>query len=107
MDVAEAIDAEAITVTLTSKVSEGYTDGGRAEIVWSAPVSIRAAVQPIGRALMDVDEGKRSEAKWLLWSRTIVQEDDIIQIPRGKMIVLQVWEHDTDGFCRAALGGVK
>ena len=107
MDVAEAIDAEAIPVTHISRVAGDYTDGGRSTATLGDPNGIQAVIQPIGKALMDVDEGKRAEAKWLFWSRTFVEVDDVVITPRGRTIVLQLWDRDGDGFCRAALGLTK
>lgn len=107
MDVAEAIDAEAIEVSHIRRPEGTYTDGGRGNQSEDPPEPIAAVIQPVGRQLMDLPEGKRDEAKWLYWSRVFVEENDIILIPRHRTIVLHVWERDEDGFCRAALGKVK
>lgn len=102
-----ALDRFSIPITHISRSAGGYTDGGRALPRIEDTFFVRAVVQPLGRELMNVPEGKRSEARYLFWSRHFVKEDDIIITPRARCIVLWVWERDEGNFCRAALGRVK
>lgn len=108
MDVAEAIDAEAITVQHRTIV-EGFdqTTGKRAKTP-SAPVDIQAAVQPAsGRQLMDVPEGLRTEARFIAWSRTTINENDQIQYDGKWWRVVYRWPRPQDGFNRVAIGMLK
>lgn len=107
LDVALAIDGEGRNVTLSAKTGSGYNADGEGVASWAAPVTIHAVVQPAsGRTLMDVSEGKRSECKWFIWTRTTLKEDDLITFEEGQAQVIQVWDRRPDGgFVKAALGG--
>ncbi len=105
IDVAIAIDGEAVNVTLTTKGAGSYNDDG--DFVPGAPTdtTIRAAIQPVkGNQLMDMPEGIRTEAGWMLWSRSALAVDD--QITSGGIAyrVLFAWPRMEGGFYRAALG---
>ena len=105
IDVAVAIDGEAVNVTLTRAGPGGYNDDG--EWVEGAPttITIRAAIQPArGNQLMDVPEGMRTEARWLLWSRSEVKVDDTITAGGISYRVMHLWPRMEGGFYRAAIG---
>lgn len=105
IDVAIAIDGEAVNVTRTRSAGGGYNDDG--EWVPSLPdaATIRAAIQPAsGNQLMDVPEGMRTEARWLLWSRSDVRVDDMITSSGVSYRVMHLWPRAEGGFYRAAIG---
>ncbi len=103
------IDRRAWTVSRTTKGSGYYNDDG--EWVAGAPVvtDIRAVVQPVkGAQLMDMPEGIRTEAGWIIWSRSLIALDDQIASKGINYRVLFVWDREQDGeFYRAALGRLK
>lgn len=109
IDVAIAIDGEAVNVALTRCADGEYDDGG--DWIPGAPVTIdpfRAAIQPAsGRQLMDLPEGIRSEARWLAWSRAEIRMDDTIAHGGLPYRVMFVWPRAEGGFWRAALGLLK
>lgn len=109
IDVAMAIDAEAVTVSHKRVGAGSYSDGGK----WTpggavVTTSIRAAVQPAsGRQLMDVPEGIRNEAKFVAWSRSNLLVEDRIVVGTVEYKIIFVWPRPRDGFTRAALGQMK
>ncbi|MBN9074299.1 MAG: hypothetical protein J0H34_22405 [Rhizobiales bacterium] len=105
IDVAIAIDGEAVNVSLTRKAAGDYNADG--EFVPGAPSTstIRAAVQPAsGRQLMDLPEGIRNEARWLAWSRSEIRLDDEMTQGGSRYRVMFVWPRAESGFWRAAMG---
>lgn len=108
IDVAFAIDAEAITVTRERDAAGSYTSGGKFVEGASVSTSIRAAVQPAvgtGRKLMDMPEGVRDEAKFIAWSRTELRLEDRLIVAGIRYKIIFVWPRAHDGvFWRAALG---
>lgn len=105
IDVAIAIDGEAVNVTLTTKAAGYYDADGN--WVPGAPTSstIRAAIQPTrGKQLMDMPEGIRTEAGWMLWTRSAIAVDDEITSGGIGYRVLFTWPRLEGGFYRAALG---
>ncbi|KQV83240.1 hypothetical protein [Rhizobium sp. Root1220] len=105
IDVAIAIDGEAVNVLLTTKATGSYNADG--DFVPGAPTTstIRAAIQPVkGNQLLDMPEGIRTEAGWMIWTRSAVAVDN--QITSGGILyrVLFVWPRMEGGFYRAALG---
>lgn len=106
IDVAEAIDEEAVFVTLTTTAAGGYNDDGDYVPGSSTTETISAAIQPTnGNQLMDMPEGIRTEAKWMAWSRSEIAVDDEITASAVVYRVLFVWPRVHDGeFYRAALG---
>lgn len=103
MDVAAAIDAEAVPVTRTVK-GGAYVDGKWIPATTSS-ATIRATVQPAkGRDLMDMPEGVRMEAQYIIWTRSPVSIDDLIGYSGETWRVCYVWPRPTDGFNRAAIG---
>lgn len=105
IDVAIAIDGEAVNVSLTRKAAGSYNADGN--FVPGAPTTstVRAAVQPAsGRQLMDLPEGLREEARWLVWSRSEIRMDDTIAHSGQSFRVMFVWPRMEGGFWRAAMG---
>lgn len=105
---AAAIDRRAIAATRTRapSVAGFYNDDGEWVATVTAPVPIKAVVQPArGNQLMDVPEGVRTEAGWLAWSRADLLVDDRLTVAGVSYRVLYTWPRTLDGdFYRAALG---
>ncbi|MBG6211681.1 hypothetical protein IWQ49_006372 [Labrenzia sp. EL_126] len=104
-----AIDRRAWLVSRSRSAAGSYNSDG--DWVPAAPVSedIRAVIQPArGNQLMDLPEGIRTEADWIMWSRSDLLVDDQIASKGITYRVLFTWERDQDGeFYRAALGRMK
>ncbi|MDO9417032.1 hypothetical protein [Pararhizobium sp.] len=108
IDVAIAIDGEAITVTRTRRAEGTYNANGDGVPGASTTEAIRAAIQPAkGNQLMDMPEGVRTEAGWIAWSRSEMAVDDVITSKGVNYRVLFDWPRDEGSFYRAALGKVK
>src|SRR5690606_10287750 len=102
-----AIDGEAVNVSLAREGSGGYynDDGDYIPGTPATTSTIRAAIQPAtGNQLMDVPEGMRTEARWLLWSRSEVKIDDTITSGGVSYRVMHLWPRMEGGFYRAAIG---
>ncbi len=108
MDVAIAIDGEAVDVSL-KRSAEGSYDGDGNWVAGAATTStIRAAIQPAsGRKLDDLPDGIRNEARWLVWSRSEVRLDDEIGHNGSRYRIVYVWPRAEGGFWRAAAGLLK
>lgn len=105
--VAIAIDWLAVSVSLTRESGGVYDDNGKWTPNAATQTSIRAVIQPArGSELMDVPEGIRSEARWLLWSRSEIKVDDKITSRGVSYRVMHLWPRDDGGFYRAAIGRV-
>lgn len=105
IDVAVAIDGEAVNVTRSRSAPGYHNDDG--EWVPGIPdeATIRAAIQPVkGNQLMDMPEGIRTEAQWMAWSRSDMRVDDRITAVGIAYRVLYAWPRAEGGFYRAALG---
>lgn len=104
-----AIDRRAWTVSRSRGAAGSYNADG--EWVAGAPAAedIRAVVQPArGNQLQDLPEGIRTEANWIIWSRSDLMVDDQIASKGVTYRVLFTWERDQDGeFYRAALGRME
>lgn len=108
IDVAIAIDGEAVNVSLTTRAAGSYNADGN--FVPGAPTTttIRAAIQPVkGNQLMDMPEGIRTEAGWIAWSRSVLKLDDEISSAGIIYRVLFVWPRMEGVFYRAALGRMQ
>lgn len=108
IDVALAIDGEAVNVSLKRNAAGHYDQNGK----WIPGVlstsTIRAAIQPAtGRQLEDLPDGIRNEARWLVWSRAEIRLDDVITHAGSGYRVIFVWPRADGGFHRAALGLLK
>ncbi|TAY66548.1 hypothetical protein ELG88_09780 [Rhizobium leguminosarum] len=101
-----AIDRRAISMTLTRRAPDSYDpDTGKAITGVPAVIPIKAVIQPAtGNQLRDLPEGVRTEAQWLLWSRSQVQLDDTVTHKGINYRVVYVWPRDEGAFYRAALG---
>lgn len=105
IDVAVAIDGEAVNVSRTRNVAGTYDDDGEFVPSGSTSTTIRAAIQPVkGNQLMDMPEGIRTEAGWIAWSRSDMLVDDRITSGAIAYRVLFTWPRAEGGFYRAALG---
>lgn len=114
IDVAIAIDAEAVNVTRSRSGAGAYDDDGNWVAEAPESVTIRATIQPAtGNKLLDVPEGMRTasdpsgsqvNAGWLLWSRSDVALNDEITHKAVKYRVMYVWPREEGGFYRAAMG---
>lgn len=103
--VAIAIDRLAVDVSLTRATAGGYNEDGEWVPGASTTATIRAAIQPAsGNQLMDVPEGMRTEARWLLWSRSEVRENDTVTSGGVSYRVMYLWPRAEGGFYRAAIG---
>lgn len=103
--VAIAIDMLAVNVSRTTRGPGGYDADGKGVPGAPTTATIRAAIQPAsGNQLMDLPEGMRTEARWLLWSRSEVKEDDEIGASGISYRVMYVWPRAEGGFFRAAMG---
>lgn len=109
MDVAAAIDAEAVPMTLTQIAVAGGSvprgNGGKFVPGAPASVAIMATIQPAsGRVLDDLEEGIRKNASFVVWSRTVLRVNDGLLYNGETFRVLHVWPRPADGFYRAAIG---
>lgn len=105
MDVAEAIDDEAVPVVFKPPAGATYTKGGDA-LPGAAPDPVpgMAAVQPSsGRLLQDLPEGLRAEVSMVGWSRTMVALKWEVVYGGNIYRVVHVWERPADGFCKFAM----
>lgn len=103
--VAIAIDRLAVNVSLTREAPGAHNDDGEWVPGTSTTSTIRAAIQPArGNQLMDVPEGIRTEAQWLLWSRSEVKVNDVITSGGVSYRVMHLWPRAEGGFYRAAIG---
>lgn len=105
IDVAEAIDAEAVPVTFLPPPAATYDARGNA-VFGAAPASLAgaAAIQPVsGRVLLDLPEGIRQEVSLVAWARTMVAPQWEILYGGEKFRVVHVWPRPMDGFSKFAL----
>lgn len=109
IDVAIAIDGEAVNVSLTREGAGGYwNDDGDRVPGGPSTSTIRAAIQPAsGRQLEDLPDGIRNEARWLVWSRAEIRLDDVITHAGSGYRVMHIWPRLDGGFWRAAAGLLK
>lgn len=108
MDVAEAIDGEAVAVKYRTVAPSFDQSTGKTAKLPTVPVEIRAVIQPAsGRQLMDVPEGVRTEARYLAWSRAALVEDGQILYFGEWFRIVYSWPRPQDGFYRAAIGRLK
>lgn len=104
-DVAAAIDAEAVPVTLKTRAAGSYNADGDwvAGTVQTATVS--AAVQPAqGVRLQDLPEGIRTEAEYFIWTRAAVKIDDVVTYDGNEHRVIWAKRRPDGGYTRAVLG---
>ena len=107
IDVALAIDAEAISVDHTTKAAGAYNLDGNFVPGAETTASIFATIFPAsGNSLRDMPEGIRTDAQWVLWSRVSIAVDDRIDNAGVNYRVLYTWPRPEGGFTKAALGRV-
>lgn len=108
IDVAAAIDGEAVPVTRIRHAAGTYDADGKWIPGASTSLLIGAAIQPAsGNQLRDMPEGIRAEAGWMLWSRADIAMDDQIRNAGITYRVIHVWPRAEGAFFRAALGREK
>lgn len=109
MDVAEAIDGEAVPVTFQLPAGSTYDPRGNAvRAAAPDPVPGAAAIQPAsGRMLMDLPEGLRAEVSMVGWSRTMVAVNWEIIYDGENYRVVHTWPRPADGFTKFALKRVQ
>ena len=56
---------------------------------------------------MDMPEGIRTEAKYVMWSETSVVVGDVVIYSGSRYKVIYTWPRPADSFTRAALGLTK
>lgn len=105
IDVAIAIDAEAVPVTFQPPPGATYDKKGNAIFVPApAPASGWATIQPVsGRELQDLPEGLRAEVSMVGWSRTMVALKWEILYGGEVYRVVHLWPRPMDGFSKFAL----
>lgn len=104
----DAIDRRAISVTRARRAAGTYNADG--EFVPGAPTSIAilAVIQPArGAQLMDLPEGIRAEAGYVIWSRSDIALDDEVAAGSVRYRVMHLWPRPDGGFYRAAMGLLK
>jgi hypothetical protein len=104
---ANAIDRRAIPMTRTRQGADTYDTGGNLIPGVNTTTAIKAVIQPVnGNQLMDMPEGVRTEAGWMVWSRSEIAEKDFVTNAGVTYRVLFAWPRAEGGFYRAALGKV-
>jgi|TARA_R100000049_G_C1932626_1_gene76487 hypothetical protein len=108
---ANAIDRRARPVTHKRNAAGAYdqTEGSPTFGQWiegsETTTTIQAVVQPAsGRQLMDLPEGIRDEARWIIWSRAEMRNDDVIVNAGSSYRVMYLWPRAEGEFYRAAMG---
>lgn len=103
IDVALAIDAEAIDLTHYTRADGIYDSGGFLVKGAETTVTIRGSVQPTNaRELKDMPEGIRSEAMHTVRTRVRISADDEIGYDGRRWRVLKV--HEWKAYTKAWLG---
>lgn len=111
IDVAIAIDAEAVSVSLTKRAAGGFNADGDFVPGTATAASIKAAIFPYadgnqkaGNLIEDESEGIRTEAEWTMWTRSAVAVDDQVTYGGVDYRVIKVRPRIEGGFYRAILG---
>lgn len=109
VDVAEAIDDEAVPVVFQAPAAATYSTRGVAVSgVAPDPLPGMAAVQPAsGRVLLDLPEGLRKEVSMVGWSRTMVADKWEVIYGAETYRVVHVWPRPADGFSKFAMKRVE
>lgn len=102
------VDAMAnATVSLVRRASGSYDAAGK----WvpgaaTTTDNIKAVVQPAsGRVLRDMPEGKREEARFVIWVNGTLALDDVIVYRSERYRVVYLWDRESDGgYAKAAIG---
>lgn len=108
IDVAEAIDAEAVPVTLRTRAVGSYDAAGNGVPGAVTVAPAMAAIQPVsGRVLLDLPEGIRAEVSLVGWSRSSVADGNEIVYGGETFRVVHTWPRPADGFTKFALKRVE
>ncbi|GFO81226.1 MAG: hypothetical protein A49_08530 [Methyloceanibacter sp.] len=109
LDLGIAVDMLSRPMTLKVRADGAY-DQSTGDFVPGAETEtvIQASVQPVkGEELKDLPEGIRTEARWLIWSRHELQDDNVVESDGASYRVLTTWPRNLGGFYRGALGLLK
>lgn len=107
MDLGWVVDAEAVPIALEQQIG-AYNADGKWVISGNQLVATQGTVQPAtGRQLMDLPEGVHTEARFLLWTRSVLAEGDIVGYAGARYRVVFLWPRPEGSFYRAALGLTK
>ena len=89
---AQSIEHFGQTIPHKVRTDGGYDDAGFAvEDTFADPVNIVAVVQPVSdEELQDMPEGIRVEARWKVWTRAEIHEDDLLTIDGEDCRLLRV-----------------
>ena len=105
LSVTPALDALAVQVTLKRFGKPYYGDDGELKNGHPTETAIRAVVQPVnGFELMDLPEGVREEAKYAVWSRSEILNDDRIIHASKEFRVMKVSNRPEGGYTKVILG---
>lgn len=105
LDVSAALTLAATTVYLKSKNPATYDNNGNLIAGLGDPRPIQATVQPIsGRALMDLPEGVRDEARKLIWTKSALETGQVVADNGQDYRVVHVWDRRIGGYYKAVLG---
>jgi hypothetical protein len=109
MDVALAIDAEAVTVQWFASIGAGsYGTDGKWSPGSGTSTDIQAAIQPAtGRNLVDAPEGIRAESDFAIWTRSAIVLNQQIAYDGERYKIIWLAPRPQDGFRKGALGKVK
>ena len=107
IDVGQAIDEEAVTVTLKAAAPGTYDAGGN-YVPGALPdplPEIQAAIQPVsGSSLRDLPEGIREDVSLVGWTRSSVAVQNEIIYGGSTYRIAFVWPRPVDGFNKFAMG---
>lgn len=103
-----AVSAEAVAITIKRKTAGAHNAAGK--WVPGAPTeeAATAEVHPAtGRKLLDLPEGVREEAEYLLWTQSALALGDVVVYGGADYRVVLTWPRPEGGFTKAALGKLK
>lgn len=104
MDVAQAIDAEAVYVSRSFRAVGTYDANGTYTPGTLTTASARAVLQPVsGAQLRDLPEGLRDDVSLVGWSRTSFALGDGLAYSGRSFRVVHLWSRPVDGFVKFAL----
>lgn len=101
----DAILPEAETVQLVTRSGDSYDKKGNGVKGKKKTVDIQAEVQPVtGKMLLDLPEGVRESADYMIWTGSVLETDDVIIYEGQNHRVLKQWRRKPDNFTKAAIG---
>lgn len=106
MIAAMAIDRRAAPLTVLRNAAPTYNDKGDLVPGVVTTLVIKAVVQPVtGSVLRNLPEELRTEARWLVWSRSELFLEDRFVINNAQHKAVFLWDRSMDGvFFRAVAG---